>query len=105
MIFHPLKRLSGHSLSKTLSLRPAVAATCLILLTSFGCGSAFQNINFLTDADEIAIGREFSKEIEREIELYTDPEVVRYVDELGQTLVRHSKTIEYPILHKSRGYG
>ena len=105
MIFHSLIRLLRNGLSRTLSFKPAiaatslflltfkpaVAATSLFLLTSFGCGSAFQNINFLTDADEIAIGREFSREIEREIKLYTDPEVVRYVDELGQTLVRHSK--------------
>ncbi len=83
--------LAVKSLSRTPSLKPAAASISLLLLTTFGCGSAFENVNILTDADEIALGREFSREIEREVRLYTDPEVVRYVDELGQTLVRHSR--------------
>ena len=83
--------LAVKSLSRPPSLKPAAASISLLLLTTFGCGSAFENVNILTDADEIALGREFSREIEREVRLYTDPEVVRYVDELGQTLVRHSR--------------
>ena len=83
-------------LPRSLSLKPAVASIFLLLLTTSGCGSAFQNINILSDADEIALGREFSKEIEREVKLYTDPEVVRYVDELGQILVRHCKRSNIP---------
>ena len=78
-------------LSRNLARKPAAAIICLFLLTSPGCGSAFQHINILTESDEIALGREFSREIEREVDLYTDPEVVRYVDELGQSLVRHSR--------------
>ena len=79
-----------------LSLRPAAASISVLLLTSLGCGSAFQHINILSESDEIALGREFSREIEREIKLFTDPEVVRYVDELGQTLARHSKRSNIP---------
>ncbi len=90
MKFHARLRLSFKWLSRSLSLKPAAASISFLVLTTFGCGSAFQNINILTDADEIAIGREFSREIEKEVKLYTDPEVVRYVDELGQALVRHS---------------
>ena len=87
-------RFAAKNLSRylsLLSLRPAAASISVLLLTTLGCGSAFQNFNVLSESDEIALGREFSREIEREIKLFTDPEVVRYVDELGQTLVRHSK--------------
>ncbi len=81
------------------SLKPSAWSLSFLLLTAPGCGSAFQNINILSDADEIALGREFSREIEKEIKLYTDPEAVRYVDELCQTLARHStrSNIQYYI--------
>ncbi|MCY3774023.1 MAG: M48 family metallopeptidase [Gemmatimonadetes bacterium] len=96
MKLHALIRHALMGLPRSLSLKPAVASIFLLLLTTSGCGSAFQNINILSDADEIALGREFSKEIEREVKLYTDPEVVRYVDELGQILVRHCKRSNIP---------
>ena len=83
-------------LSRLLPLGPTVASLSFLLMAVSGCGSVFQNINLLSDAEEIALGREFSKEIEREIKLYTDPEVVRYVDELGQTLARHSTRSNIP---------
>lgn len=95
-----LSRCTAKGLSRCLSLRPAVASATvsisLLLLTTLGCGSAFQNINILSESDEIALGREFSREIERELRLYTDPEVVRYVDDLCQTLVRHSRRSNIP---------
>ena len=98
LIRHALKGLTRSLSLKSAfaSLKPAVASISLLLLTAPGCGSAFQNINILSDADEIALGREFSREIEREVKLYTDPEVVRYVDELGQTLARHSTRSNIP---------
>ena len=96
MKLHALIRHALKGLPRSLSLKPAAASIFLLLLTTSGCGSAFQNINILSDADEIALGREFSKEIEREVKLYTDPEVVRYVDELGQILVRHCKRSNIP---------
>lgn len=96
---HGLIRNALMGLSRFLSLRPAAASISILLLTTLGCGSAFQNINVLSESDEIALGREFSRQIEREIKLFTDPEVVRYVDELGQTLARHSRrsNIQYYI--------
>lgn len=87
-------RLPTGRLSRRLSLRtalaPAAASISLLLLTTLGCGTAFQNINILSESEEVALGREFSREIERELRLYRDPEVVRYVDDLCQTLARYS---------------
>ena len=100
-IFRPFRRTATHlfkravkSLSRRLSIRtavaPAAASISLLLLTTLGCGTAFQNINILSESEEIALGREFSREIERDLRLYRDPKVVRYVDDLCQTLARHS---------------
>lgn len=91
MQLHFLTSLLANSLKQTLPLRIAGVTTFIFLLTFFGCGSTFQDINFLTDSDEIAIGHKFSKEIEKEIKLYTDPVVVDYINEFCQTLVRYSK--------------
>ncbi|MXX03924.1 MAG: M48 family metalloprotease [Gemmatimonadetes bacterium] len=83
-------------LARSQSLRTTVAPLTVFLLATSGCGSVFQNVNVLSEADEIALGREFSREIERELKLYRDPEVVRYVDGLCQALVLHSKRSNIP---------
>ena len=83
-------------LARSLTLRTAAAPFSILLLTTLGCGSVFQNVNVISEADEIALGREFSREIEGEIQLYRDPEVVRYVDGLCQALVPHSKRSNIP---------
>lgn len=96
-----LRRAANHlvhlaRLAQSLSLTTATASLSIVLLTTSGCGSVFQNVNVLSEADEIALGREFSREIERELKLYRDPEVVRYVDELCQALALHSKRSNIP---------
>ena len=63
----------------------------LSILTSFGCGGALQNFNIVSDAQEIEMGRQFSQEIEKELKLYEDPEVVQYIQDLGQRLAKVSK--------------
>lgn len=83
-------------LSRSLSLTTGAASLSILLLTTPGCGSVFKDVNVLSEADEIALGREFSKEIERELKLYRDPEVIRYVDELCQALALHSKRSNIP---------
>ena len=83
-------------LARSLSLTTATASLSAVLLTTPGCGSLFKDVNVLSESDEIALGREFSREIEREIKLYRDPEVVRYVDGLCQALVLHSKRSNIP---------
>ncbi len=83
-------------LSRSLALTTAAASLPIILLTTAGCGSVFKDVNVLSEADEIALGRQFSREIEREIKLYGDPEVVRYVDGLCQALVVHSRRSNIP---------
>ena len=92
-----LVRLVGLArLVRSLTLRAAAGSLSIILLATPGCGSVFKDVNAFSEADEIALGREFSREIERELKLYRDPEVVRYVDELCQALALHSKRSNIP---------
>jgi predicted Zn-dependent protease len=66
-------------------------AICLSIITSFGCGGALQNFNIVSDSQEIEMGRQFSQELERELKFYEDPEVVEYIQDLGQNLAKVSK--------------
>ncbi|MBM3261933.1 MAG: M48 family metalloprotease [candidate division Zixibacteria bacterium] len=70
----------------------AVAASLPIFasLPNSGCGGTIENL-LIPTGQEVEMGEQFSKEIEKEIKLYKDPEVVKYIQELGQSLVKVSK--------------
>ena len=53
--------------------------------------AAVNQLNLLSTADEVAIGRQAAAEVESGIPIYDDPVVLAYVDSLGQVLARHSK--------------
>ena len=63
----------------------------------FGCAGRISDINIFTDAQEVQLGKQFSREIEKELEIYADPVVTAYIDQLGQHLANHSqrKNITY----------
>jgi len=48
------------------------------------------SINFISLEKEIAIGRQMSAEVEREVKLVDDPVISEYVNRVGQNLVRNS---------------
>ena len=52
---------------------------------------AASDVNIFTDAEELQFGQAFVAQHEQEIRLYTDPVVTNYINDLGQSLVRHSK--------------
>jgi predicted Zn-dependent protease len=47
-------------------------------------------INFYSLDKEVAIGRQFAQEIDREAKLVEDPIIVEYINRVGQNLVLHS---------------
>ncbi len=57
----------------------------------FGCAGRISDINIFTDAQEVQLGKQFSREIEKELKIYTDPVVTAYIDQLGQHLANHSQ--------------
>lgn len=65
-----------------------------------GCAGLAQ-VNIISTEDEIAMGTQFAKEIEKgEIKLWPDPEVQAYIDSLGQVLARHSDRNDIPYVIK-----
>src|SRR5437762_7296798 len=48
------------------------------------------SINFISLEKEIAMGRQLSAEIERQVKLIDDPTITEYVNRVGQNLVRNS---------------
>ena len=72
----------------------------LVVITStglFGCAGRISEINIFSDAQEVQLGKQFSREIEKEIKIYSDPVVTTYIAQLGQHLASHSqrKNITY----------
>ena len=59
-------------------------------LIGLSCAVVSQ-LNLLTTQQEVEIGRQAAREVEREVKIYRDPVETAYVDSLGQALVRHSR--------------
>lgn len=52
---------------------------------------AASDVNIFTDAEELQIGKAYVAQHERNVKIYTDPVVTNYINDLGQSLARHSK--------------
>lgn len=61
-----------------------------------GCAGTLGQINIFSDKEEIKLGQNFSKEIEKEVKIYKDPIVTKYITELGQRLALYSKRNNIP---------
>ena len=57
----------------------------------FGCAGRISNLNIFSDAQEVQLGKQFSREIEKEMKIYSDPTVTAYIAQLGQRLANHSQ--------------
>ena len=68
-------------------MRPLMAA-CLV--GSMASCATIGRFNILSTEQEVEIGREAAREIERDLKLYNDPVVTAYVNGLGQTLAGYS---------------
>lgn len=53
-------------------------------------------MNFFSVQQDVQLGREASKEAEKELELIRDPEAEAYLNNLGKRIARHSKLPELP---------
>ena len=76
---------------------PILLPVCIALTLS--CG-AVSKLNIVPTSQELELGAQFSKQIEEEVTLYEDPEVVGYIDSLGQHIVRHCKRADIPYRFK-----
>ncbi len=66
-----------------------------MLIAAAGLGgvscTALGQLNLLSTQQEVEIGEQAAREIERSLPIYRDPIVQGYVDSLGQALARHSR--------------
>lgn len=76
---------------------PAFFAAAVTFL-SLQCATV-SRINIISTEQEVALGSQFSAEVETEMAMYDDPVVQAYIDSLGQMLAAHSDRteIEYHI--------
>ncbi len=73
----------------------AVALVLTVSSLLAGCATVGQ-INLLSEAEELEMGAQFAAELENELTFVDDPEVVAYIDDLGQSLVRVSRRSHIP---------
>ena len=70
-------------------LRRPLITVCLV--GSMASCATIGRFNILTTEEEVQIGREAAREIERDLTLYNDPVVTAYINSLGQMLARYSR--------------
>ena len=66
----------------------------LVLMTGsgfLGCAGTISDINIFSDAQEVQLGKQFSRQIEQDLKIYSDPTVTAYIAQLGQHLANHSQ--------------
>jgi predicted Zn-dependent protease len=85
--------------AKAVARRAASAGLLAAALFAAGCGQLAQ-VNIISTQEELEMGNQFSKEIEKELTLWNDPVVSAYVDSLGQLLARHSDRNDIPYVIK-----
>ena len=67
----------------------------IIALALFASCAAVNRLNLLTLKDEVTIGAQAAREVERSLKMYRDPIVLAYIDSLGQAMVRASALSQF----------
>ena len=80
-------------------------ASLLLILVSLGIAAYAQRVptpgfNLFSKDQDIQIGQEGVKEIEKEVKLLNNPEVQRYVEGIGRRLVEAPEADQYPYTFK-----
>jgi predicted Zn-dependent protease len=73
-----------------------VAVAILTAACATNPASGHRQLNFLSEAEEIAIGRQNDAEVRREMGVYDNPELQRYVSDVGQRLAALSHRPNLP---------
>jgi len=78
-------------------VKAVVLAGCLLAVAcATNPVTGKREISFMSEAQEIQIGRELDTETQREMGVYTDRALQEYVDEIGQRLARNSHRPNLP---------
>lgn len=74
----------------------AVAATAVLAACALNPATGKKEISLMSESQEIALGQQMDPEVRREMGVYNDPELQRYVESIGSRLARHSERPEIP---------
>ena len=86
-------------------LRKLTSLVCITIITLLhtNCSQINQNItsfNLYTTQEEMEIGYKISQQYEKQLSLIDDPEIVNYINEIGQRMVSVSKRKSIPFEFK-----
>lgn len=80
-------------------MRFQVLIALIVCMMVMSCAMV-RDLNMVSADQELELGAQFAQQIEQEVTLYTDTEVVGYIDDLGQRLVLHSRRADIPYSFK-----
>lgn len=67
-----------------------------VLALALSACAAVSTLNIVSEPQELQMGAEFATQLDRELTFIDDPEVVGYVDALGQSIARASRRNDIP---------
>lgn len=79
-----------------MTLAAIVAAVAVTTACATNPVSGKKQITLMSEAEEIAIGREMDQQVRQEMGVYDDPELQRYVEDIGLELARASHRPNLP---------
>ena len=77
-------------------LLPLVVAATTIAACATNPATGKKEISLMSESQEIALGQQMDAEVRREMGVYNDPELQRYVESVGMKLARASQRPELP---------
>ncbi len=83
-----------HAYRLRLLLTPMLAAA--ITACAMNPATGKKEVSLMSEAQEVALGQQMDPEIRREMGVYNDPELQRYVESVGKRLARQSERPELP---------
>ena len=75
---------------------PALLAAMLVTACATNPVTGKRELSFMSEAQEISVGRELDAQVRQEMGLYEDDELQRYVQDLGMRLARSSERPNLP---------
>ena len=87
-----------HTRTSTIAVRllPLVAAATTMVACATNPATGKKEVSLMSESQEIALGQQMDAEVRREMGVYNDPELQRYVENIGMKLARASQRPELP---------
>jgi len=89
-------RIQTRTSALAIRLLPLVAAATTMAACATNPATGKKEISLMSEAQEIALGQQMDAEVRRQMGVYNDPELQRYVESVGTKLARASQRPELP---------